>query len=537
MNRGILNPIQHIYEPPVVADCFEADIEAERAPNETEEFYMVIPPLFWMYIAQTTSIDMSFPAINVNVYMDNNLIWTVELPYQTATSEREFASVMQYRLGQITRQINIEETCIFREYWVHRVRIEPVENVAWWARGLGYIMLWINTQENTQLAALTLIQQPSNRAYYESENNIWEMFKFAQFAWMTIRNQVVVEPIPDDQFSSAEWAFFTQFASTKIPRITITAQNWQNAPEWWRTMSFAWNISQLVIQWKIMDANLTWQTSRWNMLEPYVWEYWLHIYVDRDLVDDYKALNENIAPYVFSDEVIPDPPVYVEPGIYHNAELWLISMSSNWYEWITLADKNLWATEVYNYGDPLTEANCWKFYQRWNNYWFSMNWWYPISSVKVDTTGYGDWNYYTSGTFITASWGVYDSDWSSPSNDSLWYDETLRGPCPSGFHISHAGDRETVDEILGSHISWRILMIPEAWNIDGATWVYQSTWRLANSAQTWSPLPLNSSRPWDARAVNWKGINWQQVDRVSWLPIRPFKDTPVYPDASWELLS
>lgn len=313
MNRGILNPIQYINNEPVVADCFEADIEAERVQNQQEEIYVIIPPLFWMialWLATTQEVFI-FPAMNVNVYMDDNLIWTVELPYQTATDET-LLNIIQYRVSEIDSQINMEETCMFPEYWIHRVRIEPVENVAWWARGLWYIMLWVDTSGSTEpqsIAALTLIQQPSNRAYYESENNIWEMFKFVQFGGMIIRNQVVVEPIPDDQFSSAYWAYYGQFGSTRVPRVTITAQNWQNAPELWRNMSFVWAISQLVIQWKIMDANLTWPTGRWNFLEWYVWEYWLHIYVDKDLVDDYKALNANIAPYVFSDEIIPDPPI------------------------------------------------------------------------------------------------------------------------------------------------------------------------------------------------------------------------------------
>ena len=56
------------------------------------------------------------------------------------------------------------------------------------------------------------------------------------------------------------------------------------------------------------------------------------------------------------------------PWIYYNENLWLISYSVDWQNWITIADKNLWATQVYNYWDVMTEANCWKFYQWWNNY-------------------------------------------------------------------------------------------------------------------------------------------------------------------------
>ena len=62
-----------------------------------------------------------------------------------------------------------------------------------------------------------------------------------------------------------------------------------------------------------------------------------------------------------------------ECEVYHNATLWLITV--HYYStddcWIrkTMADKNLWATTVYNNWDALSEANCGKFYQWWNNGW------------------------------------------------------------------------------------------------------------------------------------------------------------------------
>lgn len=304
MNRGILNPIQYINNEPVAADCFEADIETEG-----EEWrYSIYPPLFWFTMsAPGSSATIILPAMNVNIYVDDTSIWTVVLPYQTATASN-IASVMNSRLSNIFSQIDIQDF-MFDEYWIHRVRVEPVENTAGRARGIGYALLWINQQAQT-LVKMALLKQPSNIAYYESENNIWNMFKFWQFAGIQFRNMVAVEPIPEDQFASANMAYYWQFGSTKAPRITITAQNWESVPNLWRAM---WiqesDTRQLVIWWKIMDANLTWE-SGWRVnLESMVWEYWLHIYVDKDLVDNYKALNETIAPYVFSDEVIPDPPI------------------------------------------------------------------------------------------------------------------------------------------------------------------------------------------------------------------------------------
>lgn len=40
-------------------------------------------------------------------------------------------------------------------------------------------------------------------------------------------------------------------------------------------------------------------------------------------------------------------------GIYHSPSLWLISLSSDWTNWITIADKNLGATTVWNGTDSI----------------------------------------------------------------------------------------------------------------------------------------------------------------------------------------
>lgn len=105
--------------------------------------------------------------------------------------------------------------------------------------------------------------------------------------------------------------------------------------------------------------------------------------------------------------------------IYYNATEWLISLSTDWTNWITVADKNLWATTVFNTWDTLSEANCGKFYQWWNNYGFpwvgSDTTWVVTSSTKVDAGSYWPWEY-SSSTFIT-TW----ADWSSVTNNNLWW--------------------------------------------------------------------------------------------------------------------
>lgn len=106
--------------------------------------------------------------------------------------------------------------------------------------------------------------------------------------------------------------------------------------------------------------------------------------------------------------------------IFHNTTDWLISISADWINWITIQDKNLWATVVYNDWDTLSQANCGNYYQWGNNYGFPWTWSVTTSSTKVDASGYGPWNYYSSSTFITPS--TFPFDWSSVQNDNLrWW--------------------------------------------------------------------------------------------------------------------
>ena len=57
-----------------------------------------------------------------------------------------------------------------------------------------------------------------------------------------------------------------------------------------------------------------------------------------------------------------------EPWYTHNAASWTITLNTCHIS-LTLMDKNIWATEPW-----YTSANVGKYFQRWNNYWFSVDW-------------------------------------------------------------------------------------------------------------------------------------------------------------------
>jgi hypothetical protein len=101
-------------------------------------------------------------------------------------------------------------------------------------------------------------------------------------------------------------------------------------------------------------------------------------------------------------------------GIFHNSTLWLISISSDWINWKTISDKNIWATAVRSSWN-ITDNQKWYFYQRWNNYWFPSTWSVATSSTQVDASANWPWRYYNSSTFIT------NSNWDSSNNWNLWW--------------------------------------------------------------------------------------------------------------------
>lgn len=106
--------------------------------------------------------------------------------------------------------------------------------------------------------------------------------------------------------------------------------------------------------------------------------------------------------------------------IFWNQTAWLISMSSDWATWITIRDKNEWATSVYNNWDTKTAANCWWYYQRWNNHLFPFGSEVTTGAELVDTTWYWPGNYYSGTTFIVTN--TSPNDWSSIRNDNLrWW--------------------------------------------------------------------------------------------------------------------
>lgn len=231
--------------------------------------------------------------------------------------------------------------------------------------------------------------------------------------------------------------------------------------------------------------------------------------------------------------------------IQRNPDRWIISVPVSPTQFITIADKNLWATQVWNYWDVVTTANGWWMFQRWNCYMFPFEWDITArTNTRKSVANY--WPYYYWEEFILESWD-YDLDWTTVVNNNLWWwevwtVEATRWPCPEWFHIpSNTEMSNLIDEMV------RLWMVNDWWS--QSIWTYMNeylkmpqTWRLR-----WDwyysisdfMYYMNNAIWWHQR---WPYMLWREPGHPLWITnwqircdacaIRPFKNEPVAPDST-----
>lgn len=235
-------------------------------------------------------------------------------------------------------------------------------------------------------------------------------------------------------------------------------------------------------------------------------------YINWNSIGKVMLNNEQIRP------ALPPTPVSTA-GTYWNKTLWIVSFSTDWTNWTSLLDKNLWATTVYapdkfHVGEWVNVNNCWDFYQWWNNYWFPWSWNITTSPTTVDITWYGEWNYYNSSTFITEAERF---TWSMSAKMGLW---EWTWPCPSWTHVWHVYDYTN-----SPRKTYYFLHLPLGWIRQYSTWDVSNVWEWT----IYHRGDYNTITPWF----------WNIYSGKLWDGgfVRPFLDTPIVPDTSWERMS
>lgn len=223
--------------------------------------------------------------------------------------------------------------------------------------------------------------------------------------------------------------------------------------------------------------------------------------------------------------------------IYHNSDLWLISLSSDWNTWLTIADKNLGATST----DVSSSASYWNYYQRWNCYGFPNTWDVTVSYSTVNASTYWPTNPYSSSTFILSE------NWESSNNNDLWGDNTdtlvaRKWPCDNGFHVPTYDEssalidacvslwiaRTDIRTYIKLPLNWRRWYTNNWIVLDQWSWGYYWTSSTYWSGSRYSSYTIEVYSSWIS---NWGAYWWG-----GWYWIRPFKNSAVQPDEWWTVL-
>ena len=369
--------------------------------------------------------------------------------------------------------------------------------MAWWewfdmwgSYWMGEVLIVFQTNANADLLAYVI----------KSRDELWD-------DWYRYRD-AFMWGMTDAIWNTMQWWFSTTLiVTTSSWTITISdgsqsvlvnASNHNmryNVDYYDWTSNTATEYTTLQTNWWLQDGTYTyqWANQDWN-----------------DIVDSLKAKG------------------IVNATITHDTVNGEITMTNGPWS-ITIADKNVGATQVYNDGDTISETNWWKFYQWWNNYWFPLTWTVQnTTSTKIDTTGYWPGNYYSSDLLCITKNTCRDD----PVNYNLRWDITdtefaRQWPCSSWYHIP---SKEELDAFVKMYIVIK-------WNSDDifSDFFIPKTWcRLGQTVYNpWYRTRRRSTTRRDATAYQiWieSGVWIEQGKAVAIydnnaLTIRPFKNT------------
>lgn len=296
------------------------------------------------------------------------------------------------------------------------------------------------------------------------------------YIWWPVEVSDMQWPCPDGFHipSKNEWDFLYSLRNTVWLNSDTEYQRKLHMPRAWYLTNWDWTYRDTY--WYYWTCDASWDYDAYilklaNSIYQTVWTYkW-----DWCLIRPFK--DEYITPDSSRETISGSGNVW----IFYNSSLWLISISDG-TNWVTMADKNLWASVVYNYPNAISSDSSWLFFQWWNNYMFPFNWATTTSSTRVDANAYWPWNYYNSSVFITWWW------WDTSINQNLrwWVSQWI------------STKSVEVQNIYIGEYGWK------PWSNTIAYWEFD--WNLNDSSGNWYNLTATSSSYsyWDLQ--EWKYV-------------------------------
>jgi len=361
------------------------------------------------------------------------------------------------------------------QWTVWQVLKKTANGSEWWDAPATWVISSNNTYEDmvhlsqAEYEALetkdpnTFYSTPDDESWaFEPENtgNTWDKLEKTATGYQWVDGELVKITEGADDYSAMQWPapeWFHIPLSTEWQWVK-TIMNWLGLTTWDK---YRINL-HLPLSWVLSWTN--WNiSSRWTL-----WRYWCsnnYYATARIITMTSSSFVVDTSSQMSWYNIRPFKDLFVVPNntwtviqwtlwsawIFRDETNWLISITWDGTTWYTIADKNLWATVVYKDWDTLSESNCWKFYQRWNNYWFPFTWATTKSTTKVDASWYWPWNYYSSSTFIYSTGD--DWNWSSVQNDNLRWWVTWIIP----WYVDKYAWWEKINEVPTDWAVWQVL--------------------------------------------------------------------------------
>ena len=220
------------------------------------------------------------------------------------------------------------------------------------------------------------------------------------YPWEVGWNEAMIWPcdqwyhVPtEEEFQSVLDAVWTTYSTVK--NILHLPYSWfmSNQSSYWTWAWYLWTCSP---SWTTQAKAMTYQTTLWVYASDRCYLYPVRAIKDKPVTPD-SSWTETMS-----------------GKVWENSSLWLISVLVWTNKYITLQDKNVWATEVFNGTD--NDNNRGQLFQRWNSYWFTWRNIPTATNSKINAWWYAPSTYNSNMCVNTSSW-----DWSSVQNDDLWW--------------------------------------------------------------------------------------------------------------------
>lgn len=294
-----------------------------------------------------------------------------------------------------------------------------------------------------------------------------------------------------DEWSNLNSILITTFG---LANTGVTMKNYLKMPYvWFRHQASGW----ISYQWQYWFY--------WTSSYKSASSWWSVIFTDSSYSSSYYGISFGMSIRPFKNEaVIPDSSWNVlyqgtwTAGIYHNSTQWLISISWDWTNRITISDKNLWATSVYNSWDTLSANNCGWFYQWGNDYMFPFTWPVTTSSTAVNASTYWPWNYYSSSTFITAAprdnssndnlrwWATWVVQKQDTDIKKVYLGSQLVRPIDKNDYLCFTAN--TANSSVTLRKTWTPTAVTLETSIDKSTWATYTFWTAITLSNVWDKV-------------------------------------------------